>query len=109
MLSHGLKFARKHPKLVVKTSYKLARRPRTVLTGVRTARAASSAVQDPEIRQQVAITALAMSGVAHRLRELKDEPPAPPRRRRVLGAAATGAMLAGSALLGHAAARKLDD
>ena len=75
---------------------------------MRTARTANSLVRDPEVRQNVIIAGLALSGAAHRLNEIKSEPPAPPRSRRVLGAAVTGAMLAASALIGHGAARKLD-
>jgi hypothetical protein len=107
MVKHSLRFARNHPRLAVKTSYRLARRPRTVLTGIRTAQAANSAVRDPEIRQQVLIAGLALSGAAHRIGELKEEPPKP-RRGRTMRIATTGTMLAASALIGHKAARKID-
>ncbi len=106
MFKHGMRFARKHPKLVVKTSYRLARRPGTVITGVKTARVAGGAVRDPEIREQTLIAALALAGAGRRLRELSAPPPPP--RRRIRTAAFTGTMLAGSALLGNIAARKLD-
>ncbi len=107
MISHGLRFARKHPKLVVKTSYKLARRPGTVIAGVKTARAAGGAAADPEVREQTMIAALALAGAARRLGELRSEPERRPRRIR--GAAVTGALLVASAVIGHTAARKLDE
>ena len=108
MISHGLRYARRHPKFVVKTGFRLARRPGTVITGVKTARVAGGAVRDPEIREQSVIAALALAGAGRRLRELSTEEPRP-RRRRVRTAAVTGTMLAVSALVGHAAARKVDD
>ena len=107
MVRHGLRFARKHPKLVVKTSYRLARRPGTVITGVKSARTATGAVRDPEIREQTVIAALALAGAGRRLRELSTAPEPP--RRRVRTAAVTAIMLAASALLGYTAARKVDD
>ena len=53
------------------------------------------------------IAALALAGAARRLGELRSEPERRPRRIR--GAAVTGALLVASAVIGHTAARKLDE